>query len=271
MNQFKTALISILLFSCIAFCQHSIVKDGENIYLIPQGDHTETIVYLHGLGDSAKVAYDRYFSNENTMFARDTTKVVLLTAPLRSVTFHGGKIMHAWFNIYSNDISQGYDVTKSFNMTEFFESYDRVQKVMHEEIKLLGGDSKKLFLGGFSQGCIMSFYTGLAFDLPLGGLMESSGFLVSLPDKPPSEANANTPIYISHGKVDPTVNFVAATATYDHLNPNTHKITKVYEDKTSHTITSTMMAKERQWFFDLTAPKKFLSYIFDLGVEHNHY
>jgi len=256
MNQLKIALISILFFSCVAFCQHSVIVNGSDIYMVPKGPHTETLVYLHGLGGTGKNTMDHLFNNDNLMFARPTTKIVLLTAPVRPVTYHGGQQMHAWFNIFTNKIQTEADFPVAFNMTEFLISSARIKQAMRDEIKLLGGDSTKVFIGGMSQGCMMAIYTGLAFEQPLGGIMASSGVLVVVPEAPFSGGNVNTPIWISHGKADTTVPFEAANMIYtDRLSPLAHKITKVYEDGVGHVITSTMQANGRKWFFDLTTPK----------------
>jgi len=200
---------------------------------------------------------DHLFTNYTTMFVRNTTKVVLLTAPIANVTLYGGKAVTSWFDIVTNNVSKEIDFVHAYNISDMINSSHTVKQVMYEEINVLKGDSTKLFIGGFSQGCFMSWYTGLTFDKPLGGIMASSGYLISVPEMELNGANVNVPLYISHGKKDATVLFGVAEQVYqDRLSPFAHKITKVYEDNAGHAITETMKVRQRQWFFDQTQPKK---------------
>lgn len=43
-----------------------------------------------------------------------------------------------------------------------------------------GGDFSKVFVGGFSQGCIMSFLIALNFVGMLGGILGYSGLIVPI-------------------------------------------------------------------------------------------
>jgi len=251
-------LISILTLSSAVFAKHDIVYNGSDIYLVPNGvKHTETLIYLHGVGGSAQIMLDQFFSNEETMFARDTTRVVLLTAPTDYVTIWK-KESTSWFDIITFNVAKELDLQTAFNLSDIVRNSKRIKQVMNEEIERLGGDSTKLFIGGFSQGCFMSLYSGLTFDKTIGGIMGGSGYLVTIPmGQPISGPNTNIPLFLSHGMKDDTIWFdVAETIYRDRLSPLQHKITKVYEENVGHQITATMRAKERQWFFDQTSPKK---------------
>ena len=264
MQKFQTIFLSIFLVLSLAHC-HEIVYNGSDIYLVPKGvPHTETLIYLHGVGGSASNMLSSLFSNEATMFARDTTRVVLLTAPLQNVTAYGGKLMHSWFNIITFNVKKEIDIVNALNLSEFVKTSVKIHQVMNEEIETMGGDSTKLFIGGFSQGCFMSLYSGLTFDKTIGGIMGSSGALVTIPQLGQfNGANANIPLYISHGMNDTVVNFELAEGVYrERLSPLQHKITKVYENNVGHQITATMQAKERQWFFDQTRPKSEVENLF---------
>ena len=84
--------------------------------------------------------------------------------------------MPAWF-----DIKQlgGLDAKKSINYEQCRENAARITKVIDEEIELHKGDSKKVLLGGFSQGAAMALLCGLEYPKPLGGLLIFSGFFLS--------------------------------------------------------------------------------------------
>jgi len=128
---------------------------------------------LHGLGDSAEGFLDVFTSSWS--FVGDKTKVLLLTAPMRAVTGNGGAVMNSWYDITSFD-KTGLEVDR-ISLSEVEDSYKIVKGHLDSEIKILGGDSSKVFLGGFSQGCAMTLWTGINYDKTLGGLVGLSGYL----------------------------------------------------------------------------------------------
>mmetsp|Transcript_18310 Transcript_18310/g.2528 ORF Transcript_18310/g.2528 Transcript_18310/m.2528 type:complete len:97 (+) Transcript_18310:31-321(+) len=69
---------------------------GEHIYLNPKGGHTHTLIFMHGLGDTAAGYLDIFTGHMNPVSA--TTRVVLLTAPIRTVTVNMGMQMTSWFD-----------------------------------------------------------------------------------------------------------------------------------------------------------------------------
>jgi phospholipase/carboxylesterase len=64
-----------------------------------------------------------------------------------------------------------------------------------------GTPSKRIVLGGFSQGGAMTYYAGLTYPKPLAGLVVLSGFLPLQTDFPAAvhPANRSTPIFVAHG------------------------------------------------------------------------
>ena len=83
-------------------------------------------------------------------------------------------VMPAWYDI--KDITDR-SSRNSLNLKHILESNDRITKVMDKEIELLG-DSKKLFIGGFSQGGAMALMSGLEYKKQLGGILIFSGYLL---------------------------------------------------------------------------------------------
>lgn len=174
---------------------YKVEKKAKDIYLIPKGSHTHTLIWMHGLGDSAEGYLD--FFTDSSSPTPATTKVVLLTAPTRAVTINMGMKMPSWFDFKSFELNVA-NFKSALGLEEADESAKRIQSVVNEEIALLNNDSKKIFLGGFSQGGCMTLRAGLTFDKPLGGLVVFSGFL--FPDITENEQNKSTPILISHGE-----------------------------------------------------------------------
>lgn len=64
--------------------------------MIPKAQHTHTLIFLHGLGDSAEGYLD--FFTEKSSPTPASMKVVLLTAPTRPVTINMGMKMPSWFD-----------------------------------------------------------------------------------------------------------------------------------------------------------------------------
>ena len=78
----------------------------------------------------------------------------------------------------------------------------------------LGGDSTPLVLGGFSQGAMLALDTSLRGDVPPPELLfQFSGSLVCRPDwKAAMPRLSGTPVFQSHGKIDPVLPYVGAQA-----------------------------------------------------------
>ncbi|KAF3916022.1 hypothetical protein AA313_de0202962 [Arthrobotrys entomopaga] len=66
-------------------------------------------------------------------------------------------------------------------------SYQILQGIITEQVRDHSISSKRIILGGFSQGAVVSLFTGLTSEMSLG------------------DANRKTPIFMGHGKVDPLV------------------------------------------------------------------
>lgn len=81
--------------------RYNAAKRDEDIILTPKNGHERTLIWLHGLGDSAEGFYDLFDSPQDP--TPEKTKIVLLTAPLRQVTINGGYVMTSWYDIKSLD------------------------------------------------------------------------------------------------------------------------------------------------------------------------
>ena len=122
-------------------------KKGADIYLTPKAKHTHTLIFMHGLGDSAQGFYD--FFTETSSPAPATMKIVLPTAPIRPVTINAGMKMASWFDFKSFSVTEA-NFNNVIGVNQADESTERIKKIINEEIAVLGGDSKKIFVGGFS-------------------------------------------------------------------------------------------------------------------------
>ena len=93
--------------------------------MIPKEDHTHTLIWMHGLGDTAMGFLDVFHSSNSPVSA--STKVILLTAPTRPVTINAGSEMPAWYDYMAFDFT---NPEKSINMDQAKESTQRIIDVI---------------------------------------------------------------------------------------------------------------------------------------------
>lgn len=110
-------------------------ENGQHIYLIPKEKHTHTLIWMHGLGDTADGYLDT-FLNPDINPVTLTTKIVLLTAPIRSVTINMGQKMTSWFDFKEFVISDE-NFEKAVGVDEIRDSGKMITNVMDEELQLL--------------------------------------------------------------------------------------------------------------------------------------
>lgn len=106
---------------------------------------------MHGLSDNAD-NYLALFNNPEYTPLRLTTKVVMLTA--KEYPSPEGEVRTSWYE-RTNDGSPSETGEESRKF---------ILSVLEEEAKILGGDTSRLYIGGFSQGCAMSLLAGLSFE-----------------------------------------------------------------------------------------------------------
>ena len=175
---------------------------------------TASIIILHGLGADANdfVPVAREFDLSSV----GAVRFIFPNSPTRPVTINGGYVMPAWYDILSSDL--GIDGHKLEDDTGLRESQALLDTLIERE-KARGIPASRIVLGGFSQGCAMTFMTGLRHPERLAGLMGMSGYL-PLAAKLAAErhsANADVPIFQAHGNADTVIPIARALATRDTL------------------------------------------------------
>lgn len=83
---------------------YNLIRKGSDVYLNPKGQHTHTLVFMHGLGDTADGYIDLFMDKSSPTPA--TMKIVLLTAPTRAVTINMGMKMPSWFDFRDFTVSE---------------------------------------------------------------------------------------------------------------------------------------------------------------------
>ena len=177
---------------------------------IGAGDADASVIWLHGLGadghDFAPIVAE--LALPETLAVR----FVLPHAPQRPVTINNGYVMPAWYDIRGTD----------FTATEDAEGIERTRRHIEALIareRQRGVSAERIVLAGFSQGGAIALHTGLRHPERLAGILALSTYL-PLADRLPHErhpANADTPIFMAHGRHDPIVPLPLADASRQRL------------------------------------------------------
>jgi phospholipase/carboxylesterase len=182
----------------------------ETIEIESAPNPTATIIILHGLGadgnDFVPVA------GELDLAAVGAVRFIFPHGPTRPVTINGGYVMRAWYDILGPDLTRGEDEAG------LRDSQALVEALLVRE-KARGIAPSRTVLAGFSQGCAMSFMTGLRHGERLAGLLGMSGYLplAAKTAQERSAANTGVPIFQAHGTADPVIALPRATASRDTL------------------------------------------------------
>lgn len=191
---------------------------------------TPVIILLHGVG-----------SNEQDLFSLanrlpDNFLVISARAPIRL-----GENSFAWYQV---DFSTGKPV---FNVEQQENSRAILIKFI-DQIKKQYALNGKVYLGGFSQGAIMSYSVGLTRPDLVNGIAVMSGRLLE-EIKPLVAANNKLQalrIFISHGTKDPVLDIQYARSSVAYLK--TLNINPTYKEySAAHTINNDMFIDLVKW------------------------
>ncbi len=173
-------------------------NNQQAVIVEPQGEHTSTVIWLHGLG-----ADGHDFEQMLPALGLPTNhgiKFVFPHAPQRPVTINGGMVMRAWYDILEVNLRKQEDAEGIEASRMLLEGFIKAEREA-------GIPAKKILLAGFSQGGVVILHAGLRYSESLAGLLALSTYL-ALPDKLASEANSaneSIPIFVAHGATDPVI------------------------------------------------------------------
>ena len=212
----------------------------EKIVIEPElSSATSCVIWLHGLGDSG-AGFAPVVPALN-LPKNHAIRFVFPHAPEQAVTINNGQVMRSWYDIKSMDLHNRADIN----------GVESSEKLVHELIneQLANGiAANKIILAGFSQGGVLSLFTGLRFDKPLAGIMALSCYLPNA-DKLPTqlnEANNSTPILQHHGKQDNVVPYGAGEVAYNLLLANGYK-TQWQSYHMAHSVLPEQLADISVW------------------------
>jgi predicted esterase len=145
-----------------------IVKSNNEIILIPNSNKYDYVfIFMHGLFATPFNFVDKFDKYNGPI--PDNFKIILPCAPVQNADFNKGKPTTSWFNISAKYGGIIYEDCIDYNQLK--SSANKIEKIIHEEAKLLNGHYDKIFVSGFSQGSCLSFHIGLEFEHLLGGIV----------------------------------------------------------------------------------------------------
>jgi phospholipase/carboxylesterase len=198
----------------------SIARKGrlETVEVVTGAKPSASVIWLHGLG-----ADGHDFEPIVPYLGLPASLAVRFVFPhalVRPVTLNNGYAMRAWYDIKSISTSRDQDEAG------IIDSAERVRLLIEQEHNR-GIPHKRIVLAGFSQGGAIALHTGLRYPQTLAGIMGLSTYLL-FPERLDSEchaANADTPLFIAHGNMDPVVPFGMGEDTAQRLEANGYTVT----------------------------------------------
>ena len=173
-------------------------QTDHEVTLDPAALASASVVLLHGLGadgtDFVPIVEELRLPDAHPV------RFVFPHAPLRPVTVNAGYVMRAWYDIRS------FTPEGRADAAGLAQSVERVNGYLRREIE--GGvAAPRIVLAGFSQGGAVALAAGLRFPQRLAGILALSAYL-PFPQTLEAErsvANADVPILMCHGRLDPVV------------------------------------------------------------------
>ena len=156
-------------------------------FLTPKDGFDNVFIFLGGIGEIS-IKYFEFFKGRNT-FVPKGTKIYFISGRFRHMQYMSDyhyplTYVPGWFNIDSlGNLVPSDDFTeakKSLNII-----LDEIDRIKNDD----GLDYKNIFIGGFSQGGIMTNYVLLNSRHELGGYIAFSGYVFD------HDLEANTVIY----------------------------------------------------------------------------
>lgn len=207
-------------------------------------DPRAALIVLHGLGADGNDFVP--IAEELDLSAVGPVRFVFPHAPVRRVTLNGGMPMRAWYDILGLDFT-----LRGEDEAGLRESQREVDALIAHEVAR-GVPASRIVLMGFSQGCAMALLTGLRHAERLAGIVGLSGYL-PLAAQTTTErhsANADTPVFLAHGRLDPVVPFAAGVATRAALQALGHAVSW-HEYTMPHSVCAEEIADLQHWLLQV--------------------
>lgn len=200
-------------------------------YFKAKSIHKFTLILLHGMNMNIISLYKTV--NLLQKF-NNNIKIILPVAPKININWPDGKESNisSWYNYYTRyDNKFKHDI---INIDDFNNQTNRIYKILDKEIDLLG-DSKKIIIGGFSQGGTIAFNVGLNYKYSLGGIIAIHSIFMDNIIKINKNLYSNKiPIFLFSGTEDKIYNLKFQNKSLSILRENNYRIFWQIEKNLSH-------------------------------------
>jgi len=170
--------------------------DGPLVFNSTSGNHTHTIIFMPGYGNSPE-DFKKFFIKRINFTKKNDTTIIILRSPINYVSVQKSK-NHSWFDIYNFPLDNFSDI----NLEDLKKSAKILEGVVNNEVNLLNGNYEKIIVGGHSQGAAISLYQAYTSQKKYGGVFAFSGFLS--PGEI-SEDKRNMKVYFGYGDQDDVI------------------------------------------------------------------
>mmetsp|Transcript_65445 Transcript_65445/g.108793 ORF Transcript_65445/g.108793 Transcript_65445/m.108793 type:complete len:411 (-) Transcript_65445:197-1429(-) len=183
----------------VGFGKRATAEDPGELIVPPVGRHTHTVVLLHGMYSPPEEcemfkslpAYVAYLGASGVKF-------VFPHAPRRTITWPTGPEANvaSWYNYFTR--RDGWLTHDELDEAHLASQTRRLHSILQREAALLGGDTRRLLLGGSSQGGTVALHAAISFGRPLGALLCLRSCLVDSVTFPKDKRNATckTPVFV---------------------------------------------------------------------------
>ena len=225
--------------------QHSQRQTDDDVTLEPAAAAQASVILLHGLGADG---HD-FVPIVGELDLPVPVRFVFPHAPLRPVTVNAGYVMRAWYDI------KAFTPEGRADAAGLEESVLRVHRCLEEEI-VRGIPPSRIVLAGFSQGGAVALSAGPRYPQRLAGLLAMSAYL-PFPARFAAErsaANANLPILMCHGRLDPVVPLTMGVEARDALVAHGCPV-EWHEYPMAHEVCRPELADISRWLRDVLGAK----------------
>lgn len=197
----------------------------------PSAAPPPVLILLHGLGSNEKDLFS---------FAKHLDDRLMVITPRAPLTLREGS--YSWYNLVPG--KEGY----RYKGPEVLTAVEQVIAFINFVKKKYKVDSNQIYLGGFSQGAIMSLGTAMSYPDELAGILSLSGQLY--PEfknlKLSESQKKNLDIFISHGRKDDKLPYNRMVEDAQFLKDKGVNITTKWYD-TTHTISNDNFKDLTSW------------------------
>jgi phospholipase/carboxylesterase len=226
--------------------QYTHRQTEHEVTLEPRAPAVASIVLLHGLGADGTDFVP--IVDELRLPDALPTRFVFPHAPLRPVTVNAGYVMRAWYDIRS------FTAEGRADAAGLAQSVGRVNGYLRDEIAR-GIAASRIVLAGFSQGGATALAAGLRFPERLAGILALSAYL-PFPQTLAAErsaANADVPILMCHGRLDPVVHLTLGQEARDVLTTLSYPV-EWHEYPMQHEVCTAEIAEVGRWLKERLQP-----------------